>query len=71
VNNLNLIVTGPDGRKYVGNQPRSGPPSLDASNNAELVHVERPAPGKWTVDIVGSNVPRGPQDFALVSIGHF
>jgi serine protease AprX len=51
--------------------PRSGPPSLDASNNAELAQVERPAAGKWTVDIVGSNVPRGPQDFALVSIGHF
>lgn len=71
VNNLNLIVTAPDGRKYVGNQPRSGPPALDASNNAELVHVERPPAGKWTVDIVGSNVPRGPQDFAVVSIGHF
>jgi subtilisin family serine protease len=71
VNNLNLIVTAPDGRKFVGNQRRNGPPTFDTSNNAELVHVQRPAPGSWTVDVVGSNVPRGPQDFALVAIGHF
>ena len=70
VNNLNLIVTAPDGRKFVGNQRRNGPPTLDTSNNAELVHVQKPAPGSWTVDVVGSNVPRGPQDFALVAIGH-
>jgi serine protease AprX len=71
VNNLNLIVTAPDGGKLVGNQRRNGPPTLDAANNAELVHVERPAAGSWTVEVVGSNVARGPQDFALVSIGHF
>jgi serine protease AprX len=71
VNNLNLIVTAPNGRQFVGNQRRNGPPTFDTSNNAELVHVQRPAPGSWTVDVVGSNVPRGPQDFALVAIGHF
>jgi serine protease AprX len=71
VNNLNLIVTAPDGRKFVGNQKRNGPPTLDTGNNAELIHVQRPAPGSWTVDVVGSNVPRAPQDFALAAIGHF
>jgi hypothetical protein len=71
VNNLNLIVTAPDGRTFVGNQRRNGPPTLDRANNVELVHVERPAAGTWTVDVVGSNVARGPQDFAVVSIGHF
>ena len=71
VNNLNLIVTAPDGKKLVGNQRRNGPPTFDKTNNVELVHVERPAAGAWTVDVVGSNVPRGPQDFALVAIGHF
>lgn len=71
VNNLNLIVTAPDGRKFVGNQRRNGPPTLDVANNAELVHVEKPTTGAWTVDVVGSNVARGPQEFALVSIGHF
>lgn len=71
VNNLNLIVTAPSGRKFVGNQRRNGPPTLDGINNAELVHVERPAAGVWKIHVVGSNVARGPQDFALVSIGHF
>jgi serine protease AprX len=71
VNNLNLIVTAPDGRKFVGNQRRNGPPTLDGTNNAELVHVEKPGAGVWKVDVVGSNVALGPQDFALVSIGHF
>ena len=70
VNNLNLIVTAPDGRKFVGNQRRNGPLTLDATNNAELVHVEKATAGVWRVDVVGSNVARGPQDFALVSIGH-
>jgi subtilisin family serine protease len=71
VNNLNLIVTAPDGGKLVGNQRRNGPPTLDAANNTELVHVEKPAAGVWRVEVVGSNVARGPQDFALVSIAHF
>ena len=71
VNNLNLIVTSPDGRKLVGNQRRNGPPTLDKTNNVELVHVDKPAAGTWTLDVVASNVPRGPQDFALVAIGHF
>jgi subtilisin family serine protease len=71
VNNLDLIVTAPDGRKFVGNQRRNGPPTLDTTNNVQLVHVEKPAAGTWTIDVVGSNVARGPQDFALVSIGHF
>src|SRR6266540_1428857 len=71
VNNLNLIVTAPDGRKYVGNQRQGGPPTLDGNNNAELVHIKKPAAGVWRVDVVGSNIARGPQDFALVSIGHF
>jgi hypothetical protein len=71
VNNLNLIVTAPDGRKLVGNQRRNGPPTLDKTNNVELVHVDKPAAGTWTLDVVASNVPRGPQDFALVAIGHF
>jgi hypothetical protein len=59
VNNLNLIVTAPDGRKFVGNQRRNGPPTFDRTNNVELVHVEKPAAGTWTADVVGSNVRVG------------
>jgi serine protease AprX len=71
VNNLNLIVTAPDGTKLVGNQAAGGPATFDTANNVELVHVDAPVSGDWTVDVVGSNVPRGPQDFALVAIGPF
>ena len=70
VNDLNLIVTAPDGSKTAGNQRRGGAGTLDARNNAELVHVAKPAAGKWTVEVVGSNVPEAPQEFALVAIGH-
>ena len=70
VNDLNLIVTAPDGSKTAGNQRRGGAGALDARNNAEIVHVAKPAAGKWKVEVVGSNVPEGPQDFALVAIGH-
>ena len=31
VNNLNLIVTAPNGKKHVGNAPLSGTPTLDAA----------------------------------------
>ena len=36
-----------------------------------LLHVDTAAAGTWRIDVVGSNVPRGPQDFALVAIGRF
>jgi serine protease AprX len=69
VNNLNLIVTAPNGQKLVGNQRRNGPSTLDAANNVEVVHIDKAAAGTWRIDVVGSNIPRGPQDFALVAIG--
>jgi serine protease AprX len=70
VNNLNLIVTAPDGRRLAGNQRAGAAPTLDVTNNAELIHVARPAAGSWQVEVVGSNVPNGPQDFAVVTLGH-
>jgi serine protease AprX len=70
VNDLNLLVTAPDGQRLAGNQPIGGPPELDARNNVELVQANQPAPGAWQVQVVGSNVPVGPQEFALVAIGH-
>ncbi len=66
VNNLNLIVKAPDGTRHVGNQSTGGPMTLDARNNVEVVHVRQPGSGTWTIEVVGSNVSRGPQDFALV-----
>jgi subtilisin family serine protease len=68
VNNLNLMVTGPDGARFVGNQPQARSVTLDSANNVELVEVPSAASGQWRIEVVGSNVPEGPQEFAVVII---
>lgn len=70
INNLNLIVTAPDGKKWVGNQRVGGPVTLDATNNVEVIDISNPVTGSWRIDVIGANIPKGPQDFALVYIGH-
>ena len=71
VNHLNLVVTSPIGLRYVGNQSSSGALILDTTNNAEVTRISSPKAGRWIVEVVASNVPRGPQDFALVWTGRF
>jgi len=70
VNNLNLIVSDPSGKRYVGNQKTVAGSSLklDAKNNVEIVEVQNAKPGKWTIDVVAGNVPVGPQDFAVAAV---
>jgi subtilisin family serine protease len=70
VNNLNLIVTDPSGKRYTGNHPaaQGGSLTLDAANNTEVVQVAKAKKGTWTVDVVASNVASGPQDFALAAV---
>jgi subtilase family serine protease len=70
VNDLDLVVTAPDGTTYRGNvfqngwSTGSGAP--DRVNNVENVYLPDPAAGTWTVTVSGYNVPMGPQRFALV-----
>jgi hypothetical protein len=56
---------------YAGNQ-RSGSGSLelDNKNNVEAVQIDQPAAGEWAIEVVGANIPQGPQPFALVALGH-
>ncbi len=69
INNLNLIVTAPDGQRYTGNQPtQGGTLALDVQNNTEVVAVPGARRGTWSVDVVASNVAQGPQDFALAVV---
>jgi subtilisin family serine protease len=70
VNDLDLIVTAPDGTIYLGNvfaggwsQPNG---TADRINNLENVFVNAAAAGSWTISVRGYNVPNGPQPFALV-----
>lgn len=76
VNDLDLVVTGPDATQHY---PWSLDPlnpanaavqtQADHVNNIEQVVVDNPAAGEWTIAVVGQNVPDGPQTFALVGDG--
>jgi hypothetical protein len=75
VNNLNLRVTDPGGTSFWGSVfdssagqsiPGGSPDSL---NVVEVVHRDSPPAGWWTAEVIGQNVPQGPQPFALVVTG--
>jgi hypothetical protein len=76
VNNLDLEVISPDGTQtFLGNIFASGESSTgglpDTVNNVEMVLVNKPAPGEWTIRIVGTqvNVGNPGQGYALVVTG--
>ncbi len=73
VNNLDLTVTGPGGVTYRGNVFGGGwsqtGGSADTRNNVENVYVQSAGAGTWTVTVNGTNIPNGPQPFALVVDG--
>jgi subtilisin family serine protease len=69
VNNLNLFVTSPSGRRWVGNQPlNSTKMTLDSVNNVEVIQRDQAEKGEWAVDILASNVSVAAQDFALAVV---
>ena len=79
VNDLDLIVTAPDGTVYRGNQfagawSEANPSERDDVNNVENVYVENPEPGTWNVEVTSVNTATNPpglsgQDFAVVMSG--
>jgi serine protease AprX len=70
VNDLDLVVTAPDGTTFTGNSFAGGwsvaGGSADRLNNVENVYVFAAAAGTWTISVSGYNVPQGPQPFAIV-----
>jgi hypothetical protein len=70
VNNLNLIANDPSGKGFVGNRSGSGGATLtlDTTNNVEVIQVKNAKKGNWTINVIASNVPSGPQDFALAAV---
>lgn len=42
----------------------------DADNNVEGILIPNAIAGRWTVKVIGTKVPQGPQDYALVISGH-
>jgi serine protease AprX len=68
VNNLNLIVHDPNGRFFVGND-FSGSGAPDSGNNVEGIVIANPTTGNWSIRVVASDIPEGPQLVALVVSG--
>jgi hypothetical protein len=70
VNDLDLRVVAPDGTNYLGNVFAGGwsvaGGAADRRNNAECVYLQNPPAGVYQVYVQGSNIPQGPQNFALV-----
>ncbi|MDP4181671.1 MAG: S8 family serine peptidase [Bacillota bacterium] len=73
VNDLDLKVTSPDGSvSYYGNNFTSPYNSnFDRTNNVENVIINNPVAGNYKVEVIGYNIPYGPQPFALVSSDDF
>ena len=72
INNLNLIVSTPNGKDYHGNQ--FSPPfdsAFDPGNNVETACIPEPAAGQYKVIVLASDVSEGPQDYSLVVSGAF
>ncbi|HJZ45520.1 MAG TPA: S8 family serine peptidase [Roseiflexaceae bacterium] len=65
VNDLDLIVTGPGGATYRGNNVPGG----DRLNNVEGIVIDRPPPGQYKVEVRGYNVPIATQPYAMVVAG--
>ena len=75
VNNLNLLLFRTDaaGNKHyhVGYGESDCKRIPDAVNNTEVIEIRKPTPGEWVLQVIASNVPKGPQTYALAFIGHF
>lgn len=73
VNDLDLVVTSPTGSVYRGNVFSGGWSQVDGStdrlNNVENVYVQAAESGSWTIEVLGYNVPQGPQPYALIMDG--
>jgi len=70
VNNLDLVVTAPDGKQYYGNDfIKQGKP--DNQNNVEQVYITNPVPGTYVIKVTGSRIIKGTvklpdkQDYAI------
>ncbi|MGY3718461.1 S8 family serine peptidase [Sutcliffiella cohnii] len=69
VNDLDLVITAPNGQKYVGNDfsyPYDN--NWDGRNNVENVFINAPQSGTYTIEVQAYNVPSGPQRFSLAIV---
>jgi hypothetical protein len=65
VNDLDLVVEGPDSASYYGNMDNEP----DRLNNVESVRIAEPKDGDYRITVRGHRVAQGPQPYALVVAG--
>jgi hypothetical protein len=72
VNNLDLIISDPDGKDYHGNvfSPHYDG-KRDAINSVKSVPIPDSRPGKYRITVLATEVLQGPQEFSLVNSGGF
>lgn len=76
INNLDVRVVSPSASMHLPLVPDPTPnpsnlnapatESLDTLNNAEQVIIQNPATGAYTVEVEGTSVPMGPQNYVIV-----
>jgi hypothetical protein len=75
INNLDLLVTGPNlavyhGNQYTGGQSTPGATAYDNRNVEECVRRNVPETGNWTIRVTGTAVPSGTrQPYAVIVSG--
>jgi serine protease AprX len=67
VNDLDLIITAPNGTRYIGNDFNQNG-SWDERNNVENVFINNPQSGTYTIEVNAWNVPSGTQRFAIAAL---
>ncbi len=69
INDLDLKVTAPDGSWWYGNSNESNLNNADRLNVIELVSLDEPQVGNYSIEVSSYVSTSGLQDFALVVIG--
>ncbi len=76
VNDLGMLVMGPGGTEWRGNNHAGGysqdtgsSNNYDTLNNVEDVRINNPAAGTYVVRVSAENIAMGPQNFAIVISG--
>ncbi|MDF2679680.1 MAG: putative protease precursor [Brevibacillus sp.] len=73
VNDLNLTVATPKGKKLNGNDFFEAPydDEVDNLNNVEQIWIKEPEKGIYKVTVQGYNIPKGPQPYAIATTGEW
>lgn len=72
VNNLDLKVTKPGNQEVLPfvlnptDPTAPAVPGIDSLNNAEQIVIEAPKEGSYSIEVKGSKVPQGPQEYFVV-----